>query len=259
MVKRGGSSQPQAVGSQKKSKVGSNITPSSQERKKFFDSKTETGDPNEPGYAASSSSVGSRKRTARRGRGRQRLKLKLRRLRPTDRTNPRPPGQRGREIRPHSVLQYRCYLAGMTGEQDGNDERKLPVRAGPEADQSLLTMLWMTPTWRQVMPGEDRPQVSKTMENDVVRLGAMRDKEDDLGVPTPRLRERMHHAHRRDLATHLRQIILRLRHDGTTATMRRSESFVRTLGTAPGKYGSILYTLWARPVVATETFHYIAI
>jgi hypothetical protein len=69
MVKRGGSSQPQAVGSQKKSKVGCNITPSPQERKKFFDPNATTGDPNEPGYAASSSSVGSRKRAARRGRG----------------------------------------------------------------------------------------------------------------------------------------------------------------------------------------------
>jgi hypothetical protein len=69
IVKRGSSSQPLAVGSQRKSKVGSNITPSSQERKKFFDPNAETGEPNEPGYAASSSSVGSRKRAARRGHG----------------------------------------------------------------------------------------------------------------------------------------------------------------------------------------------
>jgi hypothetical protein len=49
------------------------------------------------------------------------------------------------------------------------------VRKGPEADQLVLTMLWMTPTWRQVIPGEDRPQVNKTMKNDVIRLGTMRD------------------------------------------------------------------------------------
>ena len=117
------------------------------------------------------------------------------------------------------------------------------MRKGPEADQSLLTMLWMTPTWRQVMPGEDRPQVNKTMKNDVIRLGTMRDKEDDIGAPTPRLRERTHHAHCWDVATQIQQIILRLRRGGTMATMRRNESFVRTLGTAPGEYGSTLYTL----------------
>jgi hypothetical protein len=96
-----------------------------------------------------------------------------------------------------------------------------------------------------MMPGKDRPQVNKTMVNDVVRLGAMHGKEDGLGAPSPRLRERMRHVRRRDVTTHLQRIILRLRRGGTTATMRRNESFVRALGTAPGKHGSILCTLRA--------------
>jgi hypothetical protein len=106
------------------------------------------------------------------------------------------------------------------------------------------------------MPGEDRPQVNKTMKNDVIRFGTMRDKEDDVGAPTPRRRERTHHALCWDVATQLQRIILRLHRGGTMATMRRNESFVRTLGTAPGKYGSTLYTLRARPVVATELFRH---
>jgi hypothetical protein len=88
-VRRGGSSQPQAVGSQKKSKVGSNITPSPQERKKFFDPNAATGDPNEPEYAASSSSVGSRKRAARRGHGPPKAKAAAQTTQ-TDRPNDSP-------------------------------------------------------------------------------------------------------------------------------------------------------------------------
>jgi hypothetical protein len=65
-----------------------------------------------------------------------------------------------------------------------------------------------------------------------------------------------HHALCWDVATQLQRIILRLHRGGTMATMRRNESFVRTLGTAPGKYGSTLYTLRARPVVATELFRH---
>jgi hypothetical protein len=69
MVKRGGSNQPQAIGSQKKSKVGSSITPSSQVQKKVFDPKTAINTTDEPEYAASSRSVGSRRRNTRRGHG----------------------------------------------------------------------------------------------------------------------------------------------------------------------------------------------
>ena len=120
------------------------------------------------------------------GTDRQWLKLKLKRLKPTEQMNPRPPGQRGRGIRPHNVSQCPCYLAGMSG--------------------------------------KDRPQVNKTMMNEAVRLGNRHGMEDGLGAPTPRPKEHIHHVHHRDVA------IGHLRHGGITATMRRSESFVRTPG-----------------------------
>jgi hypothetical protein len=68
VVKRLGSNQPQAIGSQKKSKVGSNVIPSPQERKKVFDPRTAIVAADEPEYVASSSSVGSRRRATRRTR-----------------------------------------------------------------------------------------------------------------------------------------------------------------------------------------------
>jgi hypothetical protein len=212
VVKRGGSSQPQAVGSQKKSKVGSNITPSPQEQKHFFDPNTETGEPNVPRYAASSSSAGSRKRPARRGHGPPKAKAEAQTTQ-TDRTNESTTTRTtGRGIRPHNVSQGPCYLGGTSG--------------------------------------KDRPQVNKTMANEAVRLGNRHGKEDGLGAPTPRPKEHTHHVHHRDVTTH------HLRRGGITATMRRSESFVRTPGPAPGKHGALLRTLRARPVVATDLFHH---
>jgi hypothetical protein len=89
MVKRGGSNQPQAIGSQKKSKVGSSITPSPQEQKKVFDPKTAIDAADEPEYAASSSSVGSRRRATRRGRGPPKAKAEAQTTQ-TDRPNESP-------------------------------------------------------------------------------------------------------------------------------------------------------------------------
>jgi hypothetical protein len=89
MVQRGSSSQPQAIGSQKMSKVGRNITPSLQEHKKVFDPRTAIDDANEPEYAASSSSVGSKKRAARRGRGASKAKVDAQ-MTQTDRPNESP-------------------------------------------------------------------------------------------------------------------------------------------------------------------------
>jgi hypothetical protein len=105
MVKRGGSSQPQAIGSRKKSKVGSNVTPSPQERKKVFDPRTAIEDANEPGYAASSSSVGSRKRAARRGHGASNAKAEAQ-MTQTDRPNESPTARttRTRDTTPQRLI-----------------------------------------------------------------------------------------------------------------------------------------------------------
>ena len=130
------------------------------------------------------------------------------------------------------------------------------MRKGPGTVQSLLTMLWTTSPWRQLAPRENRPYVNKTVKDDVICPGTMRDKKDDIGAPTLRLRERTHHAHYSGAVTQLQRILLHLRRGGTMATIRRSESFVRTLGTAPGKYGSTSDTLRARPVTALHQFHH---
>jgi hypothetical protein len=57
MAKRGPPNQSQA------SKVGSIITPTSHERRPFFDPNTETGNPNESRHEASSSTADSKKKT----------------------------------------------------------------------------------------------------------------------------------------------------------------------------------------------------
>jgi hypothetical protein len=74
VVKRGGSIQPQALGSQRRSKVGSSAASSSQGQNKIFDPKTAPTIIGRPRHAASSSSVEAKKRPTRRGRGPQKAK-----------------------------------------------------------------------------------------------------------------------------------------------------------------------------------------
>jgi hypothetical protein len=69
VVERGGSIQPQALGPQKRSNVGSSVASSSQGQNKIFDPKTAPTIIDIPKHAASSSSTEAKKRSTRRARG----------------------------------------------------------------------------------------------------------------------------------------------------------------------------------------------
>ena len=112
----------------------------------------------------------------------QRLKLELKRLRPTGQMNPPPQAQRGRGLRHHNASQCPCYLAGMSGKHS--------------------------------------PQVNRTEEDEAIHLGIRHGMKNGLGALMPRPKDRIHHAHHRNMTTG------HLRHGGITATMRRSESSV---------------------------------
>jgi hypothetical protein len=133
VVKRGGSIQPQALGPQKRSNVGSSVASSSQGQNKIFDPKTAPTIIDRLKHAASSSSTEAKKRSARRGRGPE-----LRRRRMQDRPMPRLLTQRGRgeqfrtnhrhQVNSNQVMLLslsRCYLAGISGRWNDSVERKL--------------------------------------------------------------------------------------------------------------------------------------
>jgi hypothetical protein len=194
MAKRGPPSQSQASGSHKKCKVGGIITPTSLERKPFLDPNTETGNPNESRHEVSSSTAGSKKRPARRRSGSTKAKAGARTTQ-TDRTKP-PQAQRGRGLRHRNASQCPCYLAGMSGKHS--------------------------------------PQVNRTEEDEAIHLGIRHGVKNGLGALMPRPKDRIHHAHHRNMTTG------HLRHGGITATMRRSEPHRVNAGHAPGTRWAIL-------------------
>jgi hypothetical protein len=256
VVKRGGSIQPQALGPQKRSNVGSSAASSSQGQNKIFDPETAPTIIDRPKHAASRISAEAKKRPTRRGRGPEKAQggvqttpnagpidaptISATRTRQTtsQRSSSSSQQQPGGAALIVPMLPCRDF---REIEQERREEIEA-VRSLARTQSNLARRTALDNSLDEQRRGPEETPRERELERRR-QIPAVRDEKDDARVPILRLRHRAYHAHVVDTETQLRRVPLHLLRMLIRETLRMSESLVRPLEISPGENGSTLYTL----------------